>query len=211
MTSKLVQTHLLKGRREFELDGDAVRVRIRSPFGKVTDFTVKLDDLDAEPVINRSCLEFHDRVEGQVQLSLYLAKPDSKSFNAFLAALKQAVAQTSNTSMVDLPAAATGAMGANEFEEPPGFEEPERASMAERAKRVNAERVDEAIQLLEQYLDADEIKPLLEALDALRSDPNNEVCLERVVKVFEELGPTQGAVLTYAPYVSLLMTDGSTW
>jgi hypothetical protein len=61
--------------------------------------------------------------------------------------------------------------------------------------------------MLKQHLDVEEIKPLLTALEALRDDPENESCLDQLVKSFDDLGPRQGAVLTYAPYVSVLLSD----
>jgi len=68
--------------------------------------------------------------------------------------------------------------------------------------------IDNAIQMLDRHLDAEEIKPLLAALEALKDDPNNESHFGQLVKAFDDLGPLQGAVLAYAPYVSILLSDG---
>jgi hypothetical protein len=61
--------------------------------------------------------------------------------------------------------------------------------------------------MLERYLDVEEIKPLLTALEALKAEPGNESYFDQLVKAFEGLGSQQGAVLTYAPYVSILLSD----
>jgi hypothetical protein len=61
--------------------------------------------------------------------------------------------------------------------------------------------------MLEQHLDVEEIKPLLAALEALKAEPENESCFAHLVKAFDDLGSRQGAVLTYAPYVSILLSD----
>ena len=58
-----------------------------------------------------------------------------------------------------------------------------------------------------RYLVAEEIRPLLSALEALKADPENRSRLEQLVRAFDDLGPQQGAVLTYAPYVGVLLSD----
>jgi hypothetical protein len=61
--------------------------------------------------------------------------------------------------------------------------------------------------MLDQYMDAEEINPFLSALEALKEEPESESCLGLLVEEFDNLGPRQGAVLTYAPYVNILLTD----
>ena len=58
-------------------------------------------------------------------------------------------------------------------------------------------------------MDAEEINPLLSALEAIKEEPENESNLGLLVEAFDNLGPLQGAVLTYAPYVNFLLTDDS--
>ncbi len=84
---KLIQKHLIKGTREFELVDDAVNVRIKTPF-KEKKISVSLVILNPEPVINQSMLEFHSRVKCGPLLSLYLNKPNAEEFNAFVEAVK---------------------------------------------------------------------------------------------------------------------------
>jgi hypothetical protein len=61
--------------------------------------------------------------------------------------------------------------------------------------------------MLNQYLDVKDLGPLIFALEALKKDPKNESCFSQLVNAFADLGPLQGAVLTYAPYVNFLLTD----
>ena len=61
--------------------------------------------------------------------------------------------------------------------------------------------------MLSQHLELDDIKPLVSALEELKQDTNSEARLAQVLHAFNELGPYQGAVLTYAPYVSILLYD----
>ena len=71
---------------------------------------------------------------------------------------------------------------------------------------MNAERVQEDITMLKTYLDDDAIKPLINALETLKEEPQNEAAFEAVVAVFNNLGINQGAVLNYAPYLKVLIS-----
>ena len=62
--------------------------------------------------------------------------------------------------------------------------------------------------MLCSYLNADDIRPLLTALEALKETPEGKQQFDDMVQAFEELGPMQGAVLSYAPYINSLMLDG---
>jgi hypothetical protein len=59
--------------------------------------------------------------------------------------------------------------------------------------------------MLKQYLPEDDIAPLIDVLEALAADPRNETLLGQLSDVFDSLGLLQGAVLTYAPYVSIVL------
>jgi hypothetical protein len=181
---KLVQKQFLKGTREFEITGDVINFRIKSGL-KEEKLTVDLSILNPEPVVNEPFLEFNAFVDELKQRA-------RREYNAF-AGLKAA----------SLPEG----LAANVFHEPPEFDDPGQAPAGKIIKPVRVESIDESIQMLEQHLDADEIKPLLSALEALKAEPANESYFARLVKAFDDLGPRQGAVLTYAPYVSLLLSD----
>ena len=64
-----------------------------------------------------------------------------------------------------------------------------------------------ALQMLNKYMDAQAIKPLLSSLETLKADPQNEACQEQVISAFDELGHLQGAALTYAPYLNIFVSD----
>jgi len=72
---------------------------------------------------------------------------------------------------------------------------------------VDSEEVGNAAQLLKKYVKDASIEPLISALEALKQDPNNESLLAQFKNTFKELGIAQGAVLTYAPYVTILISD----
>jgi len=206
MSMKLVQRQFLRGSREFEIVDDAINVRIKTPF-KEEKITVVLTVLNPEPVVNMPFLEFHSRVKCGPLLSLLLDKPNTEEFNAFVDELKRRAREEYNAfaglKSGSIPEGLTG----NSYEEPPDFDESGKSRTGRSVRPVSAARADEAIQMLIQHLDAEEIKPLLTALEALKQDPQNETCFNQLIKAFDALGPRQGAVLTYAPYVSVLLSD----
>ena len=88
MSLKLVQKHILFGKRVFELCDDIVKVKVNSLIDENKDFEVELAMINPEPIISRSRLEFHSRVKCRPLISLYLNKPNKREFNAFVDAIK---------------------------------------------------------------------------------------------------------------------------
>ena len=207
---KLVQKSFLNGTREFELTDDVLHVRINKLF-KEEKLTVGLLILNPEPLINGPYLEFHDRYKGDVLLSLLLNKPNAEEFNAFVNTLKQSASGAGNA----IAAAETAspeslrskALAWNVYEEPPEFAESDEASESISFQPVNAERLADDVTMLKTYLDENDIKSLLESLEALKAEPHNEVAFQTMLDAFNDLGITQGAVLTYAPYLKVLLSQ----
>lgn len=206
MSTKLVQKHFLKGSREFEIVDDAVNVRIKTPF-KEEKLTVVLTILNPEPVVNSPFLEFHSRVKCGPLLSLLLDKPNTEEFNAFVDELKRRAREEYNAFAGLKAGSRLEGLPGNVYEEPPDFDQPAKNRSGKTGKPVSVANVGSAIQMLKQHLDDAEIEPLLTALEALKENPENESCFDQLVKAFDDLGPRQGAVLTYAPYVSILLSD----
>ncbi len=203
---KLVQKQFLKGSREFELADDVVNVQLKTLF-KEEKSTVVLAILNPDPVVNKPFLEFNSRVKCGPILSLMIDKPNAEEFNTFVNQLKQRARQEYNAFAGLKADSLPEELAADVYEEPPKLGESKKARTGKNVKPVRVADIDIAIQMLEQYLDAEEIKPLLTALEALKEDPENESHFGRLIKAFDDLGPQQGAVLTYAPYVSILMSD----
>lgn len=61
--------------------------------------------------------------------------------------------------------------------------------------------------MLRAYLDDAELGPFIAALEALRQAPSDQLVRDHFEAAFNELKVLQGAVLTYAPYVGLLLTS----
>jgi hypothetical protein len=79
--------------------------------------------------------------------------------------------------------------------------------MFEMDSSIDAGRIDESIDLLKQHIEEPEIKPLLEVLEAMSENPYDQALLDRLSEEFGKLGFLQGAVLTYAPYISIILPD----
>lgn len=204
MTTRLVQKQLFKGTREFEIIDDTVSVRIKTPF-KEKELSVVFTILNPEPVIEDGCLHFHSRVKCGPLLSLYLNKPNREEFNAFVDEIKRR-AQAYSVFLGD-GQATMQAPGGNSIDEPPEFAELGGPRNAVHRKDVNVDRVETSIQMLDQYLTSEDIRPLVSALEALKSEPQKPSRLSQLADAFNGLGPMQGAVLTYAPYVGILLSD----
>ena len=202
---KLVQKHFLKGTREFEILGDVINVQVKRPF-KEERLTVGLGTLDPEPVINKPYLQFNSRGKSDPLLSLLLNKPNAEEFNAFVASLKQCALEKYNASKEGRTTSQPAGMEWNVYDEPPEFDESDQGQKKIR-RSVNAEKIDDAIRQLQMYVTAEDIQPLLSALEAVKLEPQNELYLEQMENAFNALGIMQGAVLTYAPYIGLLLSD----
>ena len=204
MVTKLVQKHLLKGVHKFEIIDDAVNVNIKMPFTNEESFTIMLAVLNPEPVIGKSQLEFTSRVNNEALLTLSLAKPNAQEFNAFVNLLKQK-ALDEYKSFAGLKAETSPSLNGNIYEKPSEFDDSENTNNLSNRKPVDTEEVKISIRMLRDYVGGEEISSLLSALEALLTEPENDEIRSSVFKEFESLGPSQGAILTYVPYVGILM------
>lgn len=73
---------------------------------------------------------------------------------------------------------------------------------------VDSIRIDESIDLLKQHMGTDEsIKPLIAILEKVSDNPYNTALIDELAEVFNGLGVTRGAVLTFAPYIGTVLQD----
>lgn len=203
---KIVQKHLLIHSREFEIADDLIHVRVKSPF-RENRLTVVLSVVNPEPVVNGNCLEFRSRVNSDPLLSLYLNKPDPDSFERFVDRLKQRAREEYSRFTGIRTGAAPEGLAANSYDEPPEFGEPKRPGIDKAGKTVSVASIASSIRMLRQHLDIEEVEPVLVALEALQAEPDNASHFDRLLNAFDQLGSHQGAVLTYAPYLSVLLSD----
>lgn len=67
--------------------------------------------------------------------------------------------------------------------------------------------VGNATQMLTKHIDDPRIDPLIAALRTLQAAPGDAAHQAQVIAAFEGLAELQGAALTYAPYLSILISD----
>ena len=207
MTTKLVQKHLLKGSQELELIDDYVNIRNKAPFKDEEIHTVMLTVLNPEPVITESTLVFNSRVNGCPLITLTLGKPNIEEFNAFVSELKQKALEEFSAFAGLRPPSPSAEDLSNAEEEPPEIEESAEERIVKTKKKIDGARVESAIEVLQAQMDQEEIRAFIAALESLKQDPENRDLLVQVLHEFNDLGPNQGPVLAYAPYVSILLSD----
>jgi len=76
----------------------------------------------------------------------------------------------------------------------------------EKLQSIDVADIDIAVAMLKRYLNAQDINPLLTSLETLKTNPQNEAYQEQVITAFNECR-LQGAVLTYAPYLQIFVSD----
>ena len=81
------------------------------------------------------------------------------------------------------------------------------AKIKNKGQTVKVVDIDIALKMLTRHMDPQEISGLLSALETLKTEPQNEAYQLEVVEVFNDLGILQGAVLTYAPYLNIFVSD----
>ena len=79
--------------------------------------------------------------------------------------------------------------------------------MSNPPRLIDVEHIETSIIMLKRYVGEDDIAPLIDVLESITAAPRDEALLDQLSDVFDGLGLLQGAVLTYAPYLSTLLSD----
>jgi hypothetical protein len=79
--------------------------------------------------------------------------------------------------------------------------------MSNPGKSVDLNSLESSIRMLKLYVPGEEVAPLIEVMEAILNDPQNPSLHRRLSEVFSGLGIQQGAVLTYAPSVAIMLGD----
>ena len=208
---KLKQKQFLKGSREFEIVDDTLIVTIKS-FFKEEKLTVDLSTLDPEPVVKGEELKFYVPNRGHSIFSLLVNKPNEEEFNRFVNSLKQKMSGGDTTDVTietDIAESVREeALNRNVYDIPL-FDQHDDTQKKEEFTPVIVRRLEEDISMLKTYLDENDIKPLLDSLETLLAEPDNEAAFVKMLTVFNELGFHQGPVLTYAPYIKVLVAESN--
>ena len=77
--------------------------------------------------------------------------------------------------------------------------------MTKLIEKVEIGKINASLEGLKAFVKDESIDPLISLLEAIKEDPNNESLLLELSDTFKALGIIQGAVITYAPYISLLL------
>ncbi|MDW3095482.1 MAG: hypothetical protein R8G33_07415 [Gammaproteobacteria bacterium] len=205
MSTKLIQKHLLKPTHEFEIVNDQVNISIKSRYKEET-LSVTLAVLNPEPVITRTHLDFVSRVNGEPLLSLALSKPNVTEFNNFVNMLKQKALEEYNSISGISVVAKPSTENTGSLEEPPEFGEHSPADIS-KTKKIDVESIKHSIKMLQTYVHNNDIQPFISALESLQQTPEDHSKLVEVATIFDQLEISQGAVLTYAPYIILMLSD----
>ena len=73
-------------------------------------------------------------------------------------------------------------------------------------RKADATEIETSIQLLNKYVNDEIIKPVISVLEELKKDPDNESLIVKLADTLNTIGVMKGAVLTYAPYICILIS-----
>ena len=79
--------------------------------------------------------------------------------------------------------------------------------MLNMAQNVDPAKIHDSIRMLNEYIKDNSTVDLISALEALAEDPDSKVLLAKVSTALNDLGVMKGALLTYAPYVWLMLSE----
>jgi len=79
--------------------------------------------------------------------------------------------------------------------------------MENQIKNKDIVGIDSSISLIKKYIVDVNTDDLISVLEALKADAKNEELLLSLRSALDDLGPYQGAVLNYAPYVIILLSN----
>ena len=72
---------------------------------------------------------------------------------------------------------------------------------------VDIAKIDTSIRMIKEYIKESGINPLIVVVEALKKDPNNVSFVTQLSDALRDIGPMQGAVFTYAPYLTNFLSD----
>jgi hypothetical protein len=76
-------------------------------------------------------------------------------------------------------------------------------------RRIDPAAIASSIEQLQERLGRDDVAPLVTALEAMKRNPHDSALMDQLSEAFDGLGIMQGAVLTYAPYLAIILSGYS--
>ena len=75
------------------------------------------------------------------------------------------------------------------------------------ARIINNAEIDISIKSLKKYVTDIDLDPILSVLETIKREPTNPAHLTQLSDTLDTLGIRKGAIFTYAPYITLLLTE----
>ena len=76
-------------------------------------------------------------------------------------------------------------------------------------RRIDAAAIASSIEQLQERFGKDDVAPLVAVLEAMKRNPQDSALMDQLSEALDGLGIMQGAVLTYAPYLAIILSDFS--
>lgn len=76
-------------------------------------------------------------------------------------------------------------------------------------RRIDAAGIASSIEQLQERFGKDDVAPLVAVLEAMKRNPQDSALMDQLSEALDGLGIMQGAVLTYAPYLAVILSDSS--
>ena len=74
-------------------------------------------------------------------------------------------------------------------------------------QKIDVARLELSITMIKDYVKDESVLPLLGLLEKLKVNQNDTTIIPELITTLNNLGVLQGAVLTYAPYITALISD----
>ena len=74
-------------------------------------------------------------------------------------------------------------------------------------RRIDAAGIASSIEQLQERFGKDDVAPLVAVLEAMKRNPQDSALMDQLSEALDGLGIMQGAVLTYAPYLAVILSD----
>jgi hypothetical protein len=74
-------------------------------------------------------------------------------------------------------------------------------------KEIDAAGIRASIEQLQEHFRTEDVASLVAVLEAMKRNPQDSALMDQLSKAFNDLSIMQGAVLTYAPYLAVILSD----
>jgi len=74
-------------------------------------------------------------------------------------------------------------------------------------KAIDAARIGSSIEQLKKHFGEDDVDSLVAVLESIKRNPQDSALIHQLSQAFNGLSIMQGGVLTYAPYLAVILSD----